>query len=87
MMNPPYGERIKLEDSIEMYKMIGDQLKTHFSGYEAWVISSNLQAIKRVGLKPTKKIVLFNGALECKFVNFSLYKGSKRINPKKEDEV
>ncbi|NQY12158.1 MAG: hypothetical protein HRT71_21895 [Flavobacteriales bacterium] len=88
MMNPPYGERIELEDAIEMYKMIGDQLKSNFSGFDAWVISSNLQAIKRVGLKPSKKIVLFNGALECKFVKFSLYKGTKRIQPEeKTDEV
>lgn len=87
MMNPPYGERIQLDDAIEMYKMIGDQLKTNFTGYEAWVISSNLQAIKRVGLKPSKKIVLFNGALECKFVNFSLYKGTKKINKEEINEV
>ncbi|MCH7534768.1 MAG: class I SAM-dependent RNA methyltransferase [Bacteroidetes bacterium] len=87
IMNPPYGERIQLADSIELYQMIGDQLKKNFAGFDAWIISSNLQAIKRVGLKPSKKIVLFNGALECKFVKFSLYKGSKKIKQEQIDEV
>ena len=79
MMNPPYGERMNEQEYIEnLYKLIGDKLKQSYAGFEAWFISSNLEAIKRVGLKPTRKIVIYNGTLECRLVNFSLYAGSKR---------
>ena len=58
--------------------MIGDQLKQHFSGCEAWILSSNKEALKFVGLRPSKKLSLYNGALECKFQKFELYRGSKK---------
>lgn len=76
--NPPYGERIQPKDIIGLYKDFGNTLKRNFSGYNAWVISSNFEALKNVGLKPSKKLPLFNGSLECKFAKFSLYEGSKR---------
>ena len=74
--NPPYGERIKPEDIIQLYKDIGDILKRHCAGYEAWIISSHFDALKFIGLKPGKKITLFNGPLECRFVNFDIFEGS-----------
>jgi len=77
IMNPPYDERIELEDSVEFYKMIGNVLKRKYSGYKAWVISSDLEAIKFIGLKPSKKYKVFNGPLECRFVGFDLYEGRK----------
>lgn len=80
MMNPPYDERIGIKDVNALYKMIGDQLKKHFHGCEAWIISSNMAALKSVGLAPEKKIVLYNGALECKFQKYELYKGTRRVN-------
>lgn len=76
--NPPYGERIQKEDLLGFYKMIGDTLKTRYAGYEAWIISSDLSALKSVGLKASRKIPLFNGPLECRFVKYELYKGSRR---------
>ncbi len=76
--NPPYGERIKESDIIDLYKMIGDKLKQEYTGYEAWVITSNLQALKMLGLRPAKKYTLFNGALECKFHKYELYQGSRK---------
>lgn len=79
MMNPPYGERLGLENAIAFYKSIGDVLKTNFPHQnEAWVISSNMQALKHLGLKPSNKFQLFNGKLECKFQRYQLYKGTKR---------
>lgn len=76
--NPPYDERIQIEDNEAFYSEIGDRFKQAFQGYSAWLISSNLSAIKRVGLRPSKKITLFNGKLECKFLKYELYKGSKK---------
>jgi putative N6-adenine-specific DNA methylase len=77
MMNPPYDERLKEEDITGFYKMIGDRLKQAFAGYEAWIISSNMEALKHLGLKPDKKLNLYNGALECKLQQYELYAGSK----------
>ena len=80
IMNPPYDERIELDDSVAFYKMIGNVLKRKYSGYKAWVISSDLEAIKFIGLKPSKKYKVYNGPLECRFLGFDLYEGKKTIN-------
>lgn len=85
MMNPPYGERLKKNDIEAFYERIGNQLKKSFAGYEAWIISSNKDAIKRIGLKPSTKIPLINGALECNFLRFNLYKGSKKRKADEEE--
>ena len=78
MMNPPYGERIETsQDIFDFYKMLGDQMKNNFAGYNAWIITSNLEALKLVGLRPSKKYLIFNGALQCKFHGYELYKGTK----------
>jgi putative N6-adenine-specific DNA methylase len=66
--------------------MIGTQLKHHFHGYTAWIISSNFEALKLLGLKPSRKIALYNGALQCKFQRYDLYAGSKKAS-KNEDMV
>lgn len=71
--NPPYDERLQMDDIIAFYKKIGDVLKKKYTGYEAWVISSDLRALKFIGLHPSKKIAVFNGPLECRFVRFNLY--------------
>jgi putative N6-adenine-specific DNA methylase len=81
IMNPPYGERIKSEDIIGLYKEIGNTLKQSYSESEAWIISGDLRAIKFVGLKPSKKIKLFNGPIECRFMKYELYRGSKKNGP------
>jgi putative N6-adenine-specific DNA methylase len=78
IMNPPYGERIQVDDIIGLYQSIGDRLKNRYSGFDAWIISADLQALKYIGLKPTAKLPVFNGQLECRFVHFSIYQGSKR---------
>jgi putative N6-adenine-specific DNA methylase len=80
IINPPYGERIQPEDINLMYKEVGDCLKKKFSGYDAWILTSNLDAAKNIGLRPTRKIALFNAALECKFLKFSIYDGTKKLH-------
>ncbi|WP_258105316.1 class I SAM-dependent RNA methyltransferase [Marinoscillum sp. MHG1-6] len=74
--NPPYGERIG-ENVNELYGLIGDTLKNNYSGFDAWLISSNMEAFKHLRLRPSKKLVLFNGPLECKFQKYEMYRGSK----------
>ncbi|MFA6924457.1 MAG: THUMP domain-containing protein [Bacteroidales bacterium] len=76
--NPPYDERMKKEDINGFYKSLGDTLKKKYDGYDAWLISSNFEALKSIGLKTSRKIALFNGPLECRFVKFEIYKGSKK---------
>lgn len=71
--NPPYDERLKLEDSLAFYQMIGNTLKRKYSGWEAWIISGDLQSVKFIGLKPSRKITVFNGPIECRFLRFTLY--------------
>ena len=77
IFNPPYGERLDMEDIEAAYKEIGDTLKQHYAGCTAFIISSNIGALKNIGLHASKRITLYNGALECKFMRFDLYKGSK----------
>jgi putative N6-adenine-specific DNA methylase len=75
--NPPYDERIQIEDSLAFYKMIGDTMKRKFAGYTAWLISSDLESVKFIGLRPSRKIPIFNGPLECRFLKFDLFAGKK----------
>lgn len=82
--NPPYGERLNEDDVTALYKQIGDRLKSKYAGYSAWLITSNADAAKHIGLHPTKKIIIFNGALECRFLKFEIYKGSRKVR-KPED--
>ena len=78
IINPPYGDRIEKDDIVAFYKSIGDTLKKQYSGWQAWVLSANLEALKFVGLRPSRNIPLFNGPLECRFNRFDLYAGSKK---------
>lgn len=78
MLNPPYGERLEVDDICELYKEIGDTLKNNFSGCRAFIISSDLKALKHIGLKPSQKTILFNGPLECRFVGYDLFSGDRK---------
>ena len=78
VMNPPYGERIAHEDIQRLYKGIGDTLKRQYAGSEAWILSANREAEKQIGLRPSKRIQVFNGPIECRFLKFELYRGSRR---------
>jgi putative N6-adenine-specific DNA methylase len=76
--NPPYGLRVEAEDLTGLYSEIGDKLKKDFTGYTAWLLSGNIPALKSVGLRPSRRISLYNGQLECKFHRYDLYEGSKK---------
>lgn len=76
--NPPYGERLEKDDLNGFYKMIGDVLKKTYTGWDAWLITSDYNALKSVGLRTSKKIKLYNGPLECRFVKYEMYSGSKK---------
>jgi putative N6-adenine-specific DNA methylase len=76
--NPPYGERIQKSNLNDFYHMIGDVLKNKFAGYTAWLITSDFGALKSVGLRTSRKITLFNGPLECRYVQYQLYRGSRK---------
>jgi len=78
IMNPPYGERLKEENLIEFYSEIGDTLKRNFTGFDAWILSASKSAMKRIGLRTSKRLTLFNGALECKYHKYELYRGTKK---------
>jgi putative N6-adenine-specific DNA methylase len=75
IMNPPFGERIQPENINLLYKCIGDTLKQKFPGSEAWLLSSNTEALKCVGLRTSKKIIFHAGPLELRFNNYSMYSG------------
>ncbi|MBO6607317.1 THUMP domain-containing class I SAM-dependent RNA methyltransferase [Psychroserpens sp.] len=77
LFNPPYGERLNI-DMQAFYKAIGDTLKQGYPGTDAWFITSNLDALKYVGLRPSRKIHLFNAKLESRLVKYVMYEGSKK---------
>ena len=80
VLNPPYGERLQSDDIVEFYREIGTRLKHFYNGCDAWIISANLEALKFIGLKPSRKIKLYNGQLECRLNKYELYRGSKKVN-------
>lgn len=77
VFNPPYGERLDI-DLERFYREIGDTLKQGYPGTEAWFITANMEALKYVGLRPSRKIKLFNGKLEARLAKYELYEGSKK---------
>lgn len=85
VFNPPYGERLDI-DMPAFYKNIGDTLKQNYPNTEAWFITSNLEAIKNVGLRPSRKIKLYNGALESRFLKYEIYEGTKKVHKLRERE-
>ena len=77
VFNPPYGERLSI-DMPEFYGKLGTTLKHGYPGTNAWMITSNLDALKHVGLRPSRKIKVFNGKLESRLVYYQMYEGSKK---------
>ena len=78
MTNPPYGERISTPDLLGTYKMIGERLKHEFGGNEAWILSYREECFEQIGLKPSIKIPLYNGSLECEFRKYALFEGKMK---------
>lgn len=78
--NPPYGERLNKSDIADLYGSIGDKFKSDYTGYNAWIISSVHNFNRFIGLRPSKKLRLFNGGLECQYMKFEMYQGSRRAD-------
>ena len=76
--NPPYGERISTPDLLGTYKMIGERLKHQFTNNDAWVLSYREECFDQIGLKPSIKIPLYNGSLECEFRKYQIFDGKMR---------
>jgi len=79
IMNPPYGERLVLPDLESLYTMIGERLKHQYTSNQAWILSSSANLIHRIGLKPSLKVDLLNGSIECTYQKYELFEG-KRID-------
>ena len=79
LFNPPYGERLNI-DVNEFYKKVGDTLKHNYPNSTAWMITSDMQALKHVGLRTSKRIELKNADLDCKFVKYELYEGTRKAS-------
>lgn len=73
--NPPYGERISTPNLLETYRMIGERLKHQFMGGDAWILSYREECFEQIGLKPSIKIPVFNGSLECEFRKYQMFNG------------
>lgn len=84
MTNPPYGERLKVEDLDELYSMIGERLKHVFPGYRAYVLSYRKESFDAIGLKHSARYFLYNGALECEMREYEIFSGKRDDRPEKD---
>lgn len=75
--NPPYGERMG-DEIEELYGELGDWMKSNMPGFDCWILSSNMEAFKFVGLRPERKVKMYNGDLPCSFRKYAIYEGSKK---------
>ncbi len=83
ILNPPYGERLKVQNIDEIYAMIGERLKHQFAGSTAWILTSSKEYLKQVGLKPAQKTELYNGSLQCFFARYNLFSGKLKNHKEK----
>ncbi len=85
IINPPYGDRLEEDDIDEVYENIGNTLKHNFVGFKVWLITDDAVALRHVGLRPVKKIPIWNGPLECRFVCFDIFEGKYRDMKAREE--
>jgi putative N6-adenine-specific DNA methylase len=78
IINPPYGERLSSNELENLYQMIGEKLKHQFTGNKAWIISSTPTLLNAIGLKPSRKHKLLNGALVCSYQQYDLFSGKRK---------
>lgn len=77
IINPPYGEKLKVEDVEELYAAIGTHLKHQYAGFKAWIFTGSPEGARAIGLRPNNRIKLFNGPLECRLLGYELFEGKK----------
>jgi putative N6-adenine-specific DNA methylase len=79
VFNPEYGERLGVHSQLELtYKRIGDFMKTQCKGYTGYIFTGNPDLAKKIGLKAARKLVFYNGKLDCRMLEYELYSGSRR---------
>ena len=79
VMNPPYGERMgEAEALAAWYPRLGDWLKQHFAGWDAWILTGDMKGIRSIGLAPSRKIPLFNGPIECRLLRYEMVAGARK---------
>ena len=86
--NPPYGERIGATGTIdvnELYAIIGERLKHAFVGGDAWIISNKEEYFASIGMRPSTRIALYNGSLECEFRKYQIFEG--KLKERREEGV
>ncbi len=86
IINPPYGERLTVDDLQSLYQLIGDAFKKNFTGYDAFVFTGNPTAAKQIGLRTSRRIVMYNGPIECRLLKFEMYQGSRKPGSKSEEK-
>ncbi len=86
LFNPPYDERIKIQDTIAFYRKIGDTLKRNYGNSITWILSGNKRAIKQIGLSADAKFTLDNGGMESYFRKYEIYEGSKKTTKEKKSD-
>lgn len=79
--NPPYGERLKVEELEGLYGMIGERLKHVFTGFNAYILSYRKESFDAIGLKHTRRFFLYNGALECEMREYEIFSGKRKERP------
>jgi putative N6-adenine-specific DNA methylase len=81
--NPPYGKRQgEVEKLFGLYRRFGDSLKIQATGATAWILAGEPRLAKNIGLKPARRIPLFNGPIECRLLKFEMYEGTKKHKAK-----
>jgi len=78
IVNPPYGERLKVADITALYASLGDTLKKKYEGYDAFIFTGNHEAARNIGLRASRRIPLYNGPMECRLLKFEMYRGSRK---------
>lgn len=78
VMNPPYGERVSSTDLLTLYENIGERLKHGFPGYNAWILSYREECFDKIGLRPSARIKLMNGPLDCEFRKYEIFSGKRK---------
>lgn len=73
IMNPPYDERMPLDEAATFYRAIGDHCKEAYKGWTIWIFTANYDALRKIGMKPSKKWIFFNGPLECRFHKYEVF--------------
>lgn len=82
--NPPYGERLSKEQIEAFYVQLSDNFKQKYNGYNVWLISSNMDALRSFGLRPSQKFSIINGAVEYKFQQFTMFVGTPKDRPERD---